>query len=285
VENRTITAQLVPVETDDLNTDIKKEPVLDVVVYIPLDRFSWNKPPGEATLEPGNLAKYRAAGETMIRNRVKDLNSSLTIYGVKKAYLGKIPDNWMTYDVWFTEMLKYYQNNKAYELDLIHQSGTVSRAEWVDDCTMHDVFEEIAKDISIDMHPEWKLLADIQNTYANKNKYEVELTESLKLGPEHYNSISSIAINLGLIERPISCDKEKWYTTQSTLLERWPLLKYIDSYYYGDKKHIIKALKGYLTTYGVPNNMDEHQNRDTSPEDQPTCTITRPSDKRLNPHG
>ena len=290
IENRTITSQLVPIQTDDLDTDIEREPALNVVVYIPLDRFSWHNPPGEATLEPGNLEKYRTAGEIMIKHRVKDLEQSLTIYGVKRAYLAKIPASWMTYNAWFTKMLEYYQNNKEYELDLIHQSGTKVNEEWVDDCTLHEVFAEIAKDKTLEMHAEWKLLADIENTHQIKNLYGETLKSPLVLKPEHYNSLHNIAINLGLIERPNYHSEEKWYATQAKLLERWPLLKYIDSYYYGDNTHIIKALKGYLTTYppiqqptAVPNDLDEHKTHISCTEDQPASTITGSSDQSFNP--
>ena len=81
-------------------TDI--EPFNDEVVYIPLNRYAWHDKPID--LEEDNFNRIKKAVATLCEKL--GYAGQPVIHGVKKHYLKKLADNWISLDAWYAKEFK-----------------------------------------------------------------------------------------------------------------------------------------------------------------------------------
>ena len=201
-------------------------------LYIPLDRFSWDG--GIYNLEEDRFEQLITAIE-MICNRY---NAEMpTIHGVKKHYLSKLTDEWMTIDEWYKEWFSIIKNanRKMFKL------ASWANVTWNMQHTEERCFNQIKRHNTFPRSKEFFLLldwSDFLNTVRHRYTKD-DLPD--KLTSWEASTIGWVAQWFGLRDR-VDEPETMW----EAITKAHPMLKYLNVGWQVDKKDAARDILNYL---------------------------------------
>jgi hypothetical protein len=223
----------------------------DERVYIPIDRFSWHNPPSTgASLEQDQMARFFEANKLMMNDLTEHKELSIAprpfMHGVKKHHLKKLNDTWITYDKWYAREYKRFCNKhrKAMRLTALASANATDR--WPNDYHLDPVCTKLGKASDVPWNKKFKFLQDIKDYEDVQHRCQPEPDAGdSQLHPYHYHRIHWVARALGIVDSEHESDNDR-YQTQEAILERWPMLEWVDSNYSCNESKLYNDIKHYI---------------------------------------
>ena len=238
--------EVVPSETmpGRLNALDEPTPCQGQYIYIPLDRFSWN---GKAiSLERAAMESYLEANK--ILTMFLDGIEKPTIHGVKKHYLNKLTDEWITYDQWFLDKFKQFKNKYrklwATSIFAAYHEHTGFPQGYDDEeafTLIRNVDPLLNEIVTINRYEQLKYQCP-------NDQLRLELATEYGVDaplPYDMQTIRDTAIRLDVYDRSDEGTNHQTELKQKALT-KWPLLAYIDCPYNIQRKTYANEIKRYI---------------------------------------